>query len=149
MQIDMHYYGTYAMARAAGIEPDDARIIATSAQFVDDNTARSHVELRDGSRIDQEATAHHPINLSNRDDRDQRRVWAPFHFIPGNVGESYTERLKCRMDSAIVQELRDHHLTFWDRPFAPTSAWYHRACVCGYVFSLRLFGSQFAGQQGR
>ena len=31
MQLDMHYYATYAMARAAGIEPDDARIIATSA----------------------------------------------------------------------------------------------------------------------
>ena len=39
MQLDMHYYATYAMARAAGIEPDDARIIATSAQFVDDNVA--------------------------------------------------------------------------------------------------------------
>ena len=56
MQLDMHYYATYAMARAAGIEPDDARIIATSAQFVDDNVARSHVTFRDGSRIDQEAT---------------------------------------------------------------------------------------------
>ena len=65
MQLDMHYYATYAMARAVGIEPDDARIIATSAQFVDDNIARSHVNFRDGSRIDQEATAHHPINLSN------------------------------------------------------------------------------------
>ena len=118
MQIDMHYYATYAMARAAGIEPDDARIIATSAQFVDDNIAQSYVEFRDGSRIDQEATAHHPINLSNRDDRDQRRVWVPFHFIPGNVGDGYTERLKCRMDSPVVRELRDHHLTYADRGFA-------------------------------
>ena len=72
MQLDMHYYATYAMARAAGVEPGHARIIATSAQFVDDNVARSHVDFRDGSRIDQEATAHHPIDLLNRDDRDQR-----------------------------------------------------------------------------
>lgn len=112
MQLDMHYYATYAMARATGLEPDDARIIATSAQFVDDNVARSHVEFGDGSRLDQEATAHHPIDLSNRDDRDQRRVWVPFHFIPGNEGDGYTERLKCRMDSPIVRELRDHHLTY-------------------------------------
>ena len=103
MQVDMHYYATYALARAAGIEPADARTIATSAQFVDDNIARSHVDFRDGSRIDREATAHHPMDLSNRDARDQRRVWVPFHFIPGNIGVSYTERLKCRMDSAIVQ----------------------------------------------
>lgn len=118
MQTDMHYYATYAMARAAGINSDDAQIIATSAQFVDDNVARSHVEFRDGTRIDQEATAHHPINLSNRDHRDQRQVWVPFHFIPGNVGGNYTERLKCRMDSMIVRELCDHHLTYADRGFA-------------------------------
>ena len=68
------YYATYAMARAAGVEPDKARIIAMSAQFVDDNVARSHVDFRDSSRIDQEATAHHPIDLSNRDDRDQRSI---------------------------------------------------------------------------
>ena len=74
MQLDMHYYATYDMARAAGIEPDDARIIATSAQFVDDNVARSHVEFGDGSRLDQEATAHHPIDLPNRDHRGQSRV---------------------------------------------------------------------------
>ena len=50
MQLDMHYYGTYAMARAGGLNSDAARIIATSAQFVDDNTAQSHVGFRDGSR---------------------------------------------------------------------------------------------------
>ena len=83
MQINMHYHATYAMARAAGIEPDEARIIATSAQFVDDNIAGSHVELRDGSRIDREATAHHPFYPLNLDDQVQRRVWVPFHVIPG------------------------------------------------------------------
>ena len=149
MQLDMHYYATYAMARAAGIEPDDARIIATSAQFVDDNVARSHVTFRDGSRIDQEATAHHPINLSNRDERDQRRVWVPFHFIPGNQGDSYTERLKCRMDSPIVRELRDHHLTYRGSRVRAAPAWDHGSRVCGYLLSLWILGSQLAGEQGR
>lgn len=36
MQTDMHYYGTYAMARAAGLNQDTCRKIAYSAQFVDD-----------------------------------------------------------------------------------------------------------------
>ena len=118
MQIDMHYYGTYVLARAAGLVPEAARTVATSAQFVDDNAAQGHVEFGDGARIDKEATAHHPRDLSNLDGHDQRRVWVPFHFIPGNVGESYTERLKCRMDSAIVRGMRDHHLTLSDRAFA-------------------------------
>ena len=144
MQLDMHYYATYAMARAAGIEPDDARIIATSAQFVDDNIAQSYVEFRDGSRIDQEATAHHPINLSNRDDRDQRRVWVPFHFIPGNVGDGYTERIKCRMDSLIVRELRDHHLTYADRGFA-----LHLLGIAAHVYADTFSHYGFSGVSSR
>lgn len=117
MQIDMHYYGTYAMARAAGISQEAAQIIATSAQFVDDNAFQNHVNFKDGSRIDKEATAHHTTDFENLDEHDQRHVWVPFHFIPGNVGESYTERLKCRMDSMVVQEMRDHHLAWSRHPF--------------------------------
>ena len=119
MQLDMHYYGTYSMARAAGINPDTAQIIATCAQFVDDNTAKSDVTFRDGSRIDAEATAHHTLDINNIKDGDQRRVWVPFHFLPGNQGEGYTERLKCRKDSEVAQEMRDHHLGLADRAFAP------------------------------
>ena len=117
MQIDMHYYGTYAMARAAGINQDAAQIIATSAQFVDDNAFQNHVSFKDGSRIDKEATAHHTADFENLDEHDQRHVWVPFHFLAGNVGETYTERLKCRMDSLIVREMRDHHLALSHRTF--------------------------------
>ena len=118
MQIDMHYHGTYALARAAGLGREAAQEIAISAQFVDDNIATAHVEFLDGARIDTEATAHHLINFANLDAHNQRRVWVPFHFLPGNVGETYTERLKCRIDSEIAREMRDHHLTYSDRGFA-------------------------------
>ncbi len=37
MQIDMHYYGVYTLARAAGVNREAAEVIATVAQFVDDN----------------------------------------------------------------------------------------------------------------
>ena len=43
MQVDMHYYGTYAMARAAGLSPADCRIIAIAAQFVDDNAGKDTI----------------------------------------------------------------------------------------------------------
>ena len=118
MQLDMHYYGTYAMARAAGLKQEAARITATSAQFVDDNHAANHVEFGDGVRVDKEATAHHVQNLKNLYDQDQRQVWVPFHFMPGNEGDTYTEQLKCRKDSPIVREMLDHHLTLSDRAFA-------------------------------
>ena len=90
------------------------------------------------------ATAHHPIDLSNRDDRDQRRVWVPFHFIPGNEGDSYTERLKCRMDSRIVQELRDHHLTHADRGFA-----LHLLGITAHVYADTFSHYGFSGVSSR
>ena len=34
MQIDMHFYGVYAMARAAGLDPETARTVAQASQFV-------------------------------------------------------------------------------------------------------------------
>lgn len=118
MQLDMHYYGTYAMARAAGIKQDDARIIATSAQFVDDNVAKSALEFKNGARIDSEATAHHAVTIQNLNPQDQRRVWVPFHFIPGNIGITYRDRLKCRKNSDPAKDMIKHHLTLSDRQFA-------------------------------
>lgn len=118
MQLDMHYYGTYAMARAAGINPDACQVIATAAQFVDDNAGSETVIFGDGARLDVDATAHHAKDISNLEDGDQRRVWVPFHFLPGNEGDSYTERLICRKDSAIAQQLVEHTLTLTSKPYA-------------------------------
>ncbi|MCF7821349.1 MAG: hypothetical protein K9M17_02775 [Mariprofundaceae bacterium] len=118
MQEDMHYYGTYAMARAAGIEPQSCRIIATAAQFVDDNATQGHIEFKDGARIDSEATAHHMIDKKNIDAEDQRKIWVPFHFLPGNEGESYFQNMVCRKNSKIAQEMVNHNLSFSDRSFA-------------------------------
>ncbi len=117
MQLDMHYYGTYAMARAAGLKAEVCKTIATAAQFVDDNAASVHVEFLDGGRIDAQPTAHHLGSLSNIDAEDQRQVWVPFHFLPGNEGETFSERLLCRIDSAIARQMIAHHLTYAKNDF--------------------------------
>ena len=114
----MHYHGTFAVARAAGLDRATAQTIATCAQFVDDNKAERRIALRDGSGVSSECTAHHPARCVNLEPEDQRQVWVPFHFLPGNQGESYTERLKCRCDSDIVRELVRDHLELAERSFA-------------------------------
>ena len=111
MQTDMHYYGTYAMARAAGITPKASQIIATCAQFVDDNASDKTLKFANGAWVESVATAHHALDTENLNLSDQRRVWIPFHFLPGNEGDSWTERLKCRMDSPLVREMTNHHLS--------------------------------------
>lgn len=118
MQIDMHYYGTYTMARAAGLKKEIAKIIATAAQFVDDNAKKDNIEIQDGARLDAEATAHHALHLKNIDLEDQRKIWVPFHFLPGNEGDTYTEKLICRKDSQIAKQMLGYVLSCSDRPYA-------------------------------
>lgn len=112
MQIDMHYFGTYAMARAAGLSREAAGIIATAAQYVDDNVQTEPVVLKDGARLARTPTAHHLVNVQNVEPDDQRNVWVPFHFLPGNevsaeTDDDYTERLRCRKDSEPARAMVD------------------------------------------
>lgn len=122
MQEDMHYYGTYAMARAAGINAKTAKIIATAAQFVDDNANKESIEIEDGARLDSEATAHHAANIKNIDFEDQRKIWVPFHFLPGNTGDTYTQRLICQKNSAVAKEMLDYSLSLSDQTYTPLLA---------------------------
>ena len=105
MQIDMHYYGTYAMARAAGINADAAKIIATAAQYVDDAAETTTYRCRDKSCIHAQATGHHASNIQNLLPIDQRHVWVPFHFLPGNTGSTFEERLQCGKDSTVAKDM--------------------------------------------
>jgi hypothetical protein len=119
MQIDMHYHATLCLAYAAGFNAEEAQQIATSSQFVDDNNSdgRKELEFKDGSAFYLTATAHHPTNMSNLNDEEQRTVWVPFHFIPGNEGDSYMEKLITTKDSQISQDIVNHTLNNSPTPF--------------------------------
>lgn len=108
MQKDMHYHGTYALAIAAGLNAEAAGVIATASQFVDDCAGKSEVKFKDAGGFVIPATAHHPGNLiKNNEEADQRQVWVPFHFLPGAQGDSFTEKLICRKDSAIAKAMME------------------------------------------
>lgn len=113
MQYDMHYYGTYAMAYAAGITVDDAQVIATSAQLVDDNNFTELYKLSSGEGVEGVATAHHPFDAGRRALNigvdDSRKIWVPFHFLPGNEGESFEERVVCRKNSQLAQTMVNYY----------------------------------------
>lgn len=116
MQFDMHYYGTYTMAAAAGIPKSDAETIATAAQFVDDQNFEHWAIAKSGEGILGIATAHHPLDagvrtfLHNGDSDDSRAVWVPFHFLPGNEGTNFEDRLVARKDSPVVNAMLDYYL---------------------------------------
>jgi hypothetical protein len=141
MQLDMHYYGTYALARMAGLNEATCKIVATSAQFVDDNAANLHLEFQDGGRVDSQATAHHVYSIiKNLDVKDQRHVWVPFHFLPGNKGKTFTEKIICGKNSDIAREMVNHHLTF-----AKRDAGRHLLGIAAHVYADTFSHHGFSG----
>ncbi len=65
MQLDMHFYGVYALARAAGIKPKTARLIAYASQFVDDAIEDEAVILKEGKAVLPTMTSHKPLDYKN------------------------------------------------------------------------------------
>ncbi len=113
MQLDMHYYGTYAMARAAGLKVKDAETVAYAAQYVDDSTANDSEVHEDGGMFQTIATAHtgsEAIGNAAADHTEQRKVWVPFHFFPGNEGATLSEKLCCVKDGELAREMVANHI---------------------------------------
>ena len=144
MQKDMHYFGTYAMARAAGLAPKVCQTIATASEFVDDNGERETIEFPDGGRLDFIPTAHHIADIKNIDHHDQRLIWVPFHFIPGNEGRTISERLLCRKDSAVAREMVEHNLSFAQRGFGM-----HLVGITAHVYADTFSHYGFSGVSSR
>lgn len=114
MQFDMHYFGTFAMAYAAGIQVPHAHILATSAQLVDDNNFDKLHQLASGQGVMGVATAHHPLDAGKRvlqigHADDSRLIWVPFHFLPGNQGQTFDARVVCTKDSAVAQTMMKYY----------------------------------------
>jgi hypothetical protein len=118
MQVDFHYYGVYALARLAGLNQNAAKIIATASQYVDDALGNDTLDHENGGKLIPVVTAHHTACVKNINRDDQRFIWVPFHFLPGNHGDAFTERLVCRKNSDMAKTMRDHHLNLFDKPFA-------------------------------
>ncbi len=113
MQTDMHYYGTYAMARAAGLNVQNAKTVAYASQYVDDATSNDSEQHEDGGMLEATATSHtntEAIEHAHFDLDEQRKVWVPFHFFPGNEGKTVSDRLQCVKDGALAQEMVQNHI---------------------------------------
>lgn len=105
MNIDFHYGVIYVVSRLAGLPPAEAETVAHACQYIDDSTTPGVLKFKDGQTFDRFASAHQWYDYWNFFDRDNRLVWAPFHFLPGNQGETFEERVVCRKDSDVAREM--------------------------------------------
>ncbi len=123
MQVDMHYWGTYALARMAGIPWADATTIAYAAQYVDDARVSDIDGHDDGGYLSTCATVKTlggAVMDSALSPDEHRLSWVPFHFLPGAKGETLEQRLLCVKNSDVARESLDHNLNkaLSDCPYA-------------------------------
>ncbi len=103
MNMDFHYYGTFCAARIAGFGAPESEEIAWAAQMVDDCTENllKDCGLTGGNyEATSEGTLENLLdnlkywsyNPDNTALRKIRRIWIPFHFLPGNLDtETYQQ----------------------------------------------------------
>lgn len=133
MQKDMHFYGVYALARAAGIKPQAALTIAHASQFVDDALEGKEVVLSDRPMaILPVMTSHRPIDYQNALPGEQWKVWTAFHFLPGNRPQDtvFHERMICAKDSGPARAMLGWALSHAREPYGP-----HLAGIAAHAYA--------------
>jgi hypothetical protein len=117
MQMDFHFYAIYALARATGFIPGNAHIIAYASQHTDDAKYKDALEFENGGRFQQVLTAHKLFDPGAINKETCYSIWVPFHFLPGNVGVDFYERMLARSGSTIVQRLVDDLVASNSKPY--------------------------------
>ncbi len=133
MEIDFHFGVTYVVGRLAGLRHDEAQIVATASQYVDDTVNSGTLRFRTGEAYSRATTAHKALDFHNLNNVDERCVWVPFHFIPGNQsegrGDEFLDRMVCRPNSDVAQAMVRRCIENQDHPFA-----LHQLGITAHVF---------------
>lgn len=148
MQIDFHHAVTYVAARLGGLAAADAAVVAHAAQYVDDAVHDGPLEFATGERYQRVTSAHKTLDWRNADGADNRLVWVPFHFLPGDEAppagmapaDAFLHRMMCRPDSAVAREMLHDCVARRDLPYA-----LHRLGVALHTYVDTFAHQQFVG----
>lgn len=148
MQIDFHHGVTYIACRLAGLTAQQAATVAHAAQYVDDATNDGPLAFSTGQRYVRVTSAHKTLDLrANADKADNRMVWVPFHFLPGNQtvdgldeSESFIRRMVCRPNSEVARQMMADCIRNKDYAFA-----LHRFGIALHTFVDTWAHQQFVG----
>jgi hypothetical protein len=149
MQIDFHHAATYVVSRLAGFDHEAASVVAHAAQYVDDATHDGALDFVTGERYVRVTSAHKTFDIKlNGNEADNRLVWVPFHFLPGNeqppagidAKEAYLRRMMCKPDSAVARAMVLDCVRRQDLPFA-----LHRLGIALHTYVDTWAHQQFVG----
>lgn len=124
MQKDFHLGITFVLSRLAGFSNEEANTIASSAQYVDDAVFEGILNFDNDGSYEIMASAHRMLDYRNFKELANRKVWLPFHFIPGNLYDpqelrisNLVQRLVCRPNSPIAHAIVDECLKHKQKNF--------------------------------
>lgn len=148
MQIDFHHGVTYVTCRLAGLNERQAATVAHAAQYVDDATNDGPLAFSTGQRYVRVTSAHKTLDLrANADKADNRLVWVPFHFLPGNQtidgldeSESFIRKMVCQPGSEVARQMMEDCVRHKDYAFA-----LHRFGVALHTYVDTWAHQQFVG----
>ena len=81
LNIEFHYYMTYLIAARAGFSTEDARILAYSSQYIDDNDIIYKISQKSSETFSNYISQTKNITKPKR---KLFRIYPIFHFIPGD-----------------------------------------------------------------
>jgi hypothetical protein len=97
MDTEFHYYGIYHLAVQAGFSAADATLLAYSSQYVDHSLVPLRIEY-EGEVYTTEVTQQYRF----WDKSQERDVWIPLHFFPGDPKAASARRLDERLNPLVV-----------------------------------------------
>jgi len=119
MQTDMHYYATYAMARAAGLNISTCQKIAYSAQFVDDNSGHQQLDLFDKAQLHVSATALDSVKHEVLEPEDQPQGKPSFQYSLAGERKTDEEKLTSVKNIELAQQMFEHYLSLPESNCSP------------------------------
>jgi hypothetical protein len=142
MQKDFHFYTIYALCRCNGMSPENAKKVAYASQHTDDAKYDHPLNFENGGRFQQVLSAHKFIHPGVFGLDTQYRIYIPFHFLPGNQGKRFQERMVCRANSEIAQHMVSHVANLNGKPYQ-----LHRLGISLHVYADTWSHQDFSGLQ--
>jgi len=142
MQKDFHFSVIYVLCRCNGMSPENSKKVAYASQHTDDAKYYEALDFENGGRFQQVLSAHKFIDPKVFSLDSQYKIYAPFHFIPGNKGERFQERMVCRQNSEIAQRMVREVANLKDRPYQ-----LHRLGIALHVYADTWSHQDFSGLQ--
>ena len=142
MEKDFHFYAIYVLCRCNGMSPNNSKIIAYASQHTDDAQYEHTLEFEDGGRFQQVLSAHKFFEPGVFSLDSQYRIYVPFHFIPGNIGERFQERMVCRQNSEIARQMIREVTNLKGKPYI-----LHRLGIALHTYADTWSHQDFSGLQ--